>query len=134
MAASAHVVVRRVPVETVRPLRLAVLRPSRPAEAAEWAGDAESVHLAAYDPAGRVVGAVSVRQDTGQLRGMATDPAVRGQGYGAALLDAAVAAGATWCNARLTAEGFYARHGWRRVGEEFVTADTGLVHVRMERC
>jgi predicted GNAT family N-acyltransferase len=65
---------------------------------------------------------------------MATAPDLRGSGVGAALLrtvEREVAA-PLWCNARTTAAGFYARHGWRTVGEEFLVQDIGP-HVRMIR-
>ncbi len=64
---------------------------------------------------------------------MATDPSVRGQGYGAALLlegmRVAAAAGAelVWCNARVVALGFYEVHGFRAVGPVFETAG-GIPH------
>ena len=139
--------IRRVAAEEIRPLRLAVLRPGKPAEAVVWPGDDVSVHLAAYDEQGGLAGCVSIRPQpcdepphpgAWQLRGMATDPAVRGQGYGGRLLDAAVEAarevGAPmlWCNARRSARGFYRRGGWTATGEEFLT-DTGLPHLRMWR-
>lgn len=72
-----------------------------------------------------------------RLRGMATDPAHRGQGAGTALLAAAEqiagADGATvlWCLARAGAVDFYRRQGWQPVGELF---DTELgPHRRMWR-
>jgi len=72
-----------------------------------------------------------------QLRGMATTPDVRGAGYGVALVDACVAHvkahGGTrfWCNARISAQGFYAKLGLVRCSEEFVPPDIDLPHVVM---
>ena len=70
-----------------------------------------------------------------QLRGMATDPAVRGTGAGLRLLTEARAVLSVWspvywCNARRNAVGFYQRAGWTVVSEEFNVPDVGP-HVRM---
>ena len=64
---------------------------------------------------------------------MAVEPAQQGHGYGAALLDAAIArlraAGARvlWANARDSALGFYVRGGMTVAGDGFVAA-LGLPH------
>ncbi len=60
-----------------------------------------------------------------RLRGMATAPAARGRGHGAALLRAGLTELARrggrllWCNARLGAVGFYVRQGMARAGADF---------------
>lgn len=72
-----------------------------------------------------------------QLRGMATDPAERGRGFGSLLLREGVATvrargvAAVWANARVTVLGFYEAHGFVVEGPEFVTADTGIAHRRV---
>jgi GNAT superfamily N-acetyltransferase len=114
----------------VRPLRSAILRPGQPPEALVYPGDDDpaALHAAILDPGdGRVVGIASVAPDPHphgglpgdwRLRGMATDPAVRGRGYGAALLAACVeharAHGGRriWCNARVPARSLYERGGF----------------------
>ena len=74
-----------------------------------------------------------------RLRGMAVDPSRQGAGIGrlvlVAALDAAAAAGAPmmWANARSSALGFYESQGWTVVGEEFITADTGIPHKKIVR-
>jgi predicted GNAT family N-acyltransferase len=119
--------VEQVDVATVLPLRSAVLRDGGPA-GMPGDDDPSTVHLAARTADGRVVGVVRLgpapcpwRADARapwQLRGMATDPAVRGAGAGRALVDASFALVAErggdvlWCNARETAAGFYARMGF----------------------
>ena len=73
-----------------------------------------------------------------RLRGMATDPGVRGAGFGAALLawciEHAAAAGGSevWCNARMVAVDFYRRFGFQVVSEEFDIPGIGP-HVVMAR-
>jgi GNAT superfamily N-acetyltransferase len=67
-----------------------------------------------------------------QLRGMAVDDAVQSRGVGQALLVAAVerlraeGADVLWANVRDSATGFYARMGWRTVGEGFLSV--GIPH------
>jgi L-alanine-DL-glutamate epimerase-like enolase superfamily enzyme/predicted GNAT family N-acyltransferase len=133
--------VRPVLAADVWPVRHQVLRPGQPAELCSYPEDDRpgSRHFAALHE-GRMVGAASVyhedppaefavpglKQDRGwRLRGMATVDEVRGTGAGGALLRTAlthaVLAGAqgVWCNARTSVAGFYYRHGFHTVGDEF---------------
>jgi ribosomal protein S18 acetylase RimI-like enzyme len=71
------------------------------------------------------------------VRGMATAPAVRGRGSGAAVLSAlvehAMQHGATriWCNARLPARSLYERAGFVVISDVFEPPAIGP-HVVME--
>lgn len=127
------VTVEEVPAGVTIPLRGAVLRPGRP-PAIEGDDDPETFHLAARTAQGQVVGVVRFhpapcpwREATApwQLRGMATDPAVRGTGAGRALVTAGLAlvsargGDLVWCDARVAAAGFYERMGFRTVTEEY---------------
>jgi GNAT superfamily N-acetyltransferase len=66
-----------------------------------------------------------------QVRGMATVEKVRGSGAGRLLLLACIEearkAGAcvVWCNARIPAAGFYAKHGFVQEGEVFEIPTAG---------
>ncbi|MEU7045504.1 GNAT family N-acetyltransferase [Streptomyces varsoviensis] len=70
-----------------------------------------------------------------RFRGMASDPAVRGLGYGVAVLRAGLAEAAArdaetvWCNGRTSARGFYEHQGFTAVGEEFDIESVGPHHV-----
>lgn len=152
-----YTVVRSTAQETAA-LRRAVLRPSLSIEQMALAGDQspETAYLAVAspddstdDPA--VVGCVRLEpvpcpwpdapevpaHGAWQLRAMATDPAVRGTGVGRLLVDAAVAhvvergADLIWCNARVGAEQFYFRLGFRPVTGRFVVPDVAEEHVGM---
>ena len=107
-------------------------------------GDREhsSGHFAAYVDH-RVVGVASVIEEpesdgpgVWRLRGMAVSPALRGGGVGAALLErvrdfvARSDGGLLWCNARVTAQGFYLAAGFVVVGEPWDEPGIGP-HVRM---
>jgi GNAT superfamily N-acetyltransferase len=70
-----------------------------------------------------------VREASWQLRAMAVDPSVQGQGIGTFVLEAALThVGASggrllWCNARIGAVRFYQRSGFATYGETFVEPD-----------
>ncbi|MFF5131800.1 GNAT family N-acetyltransferase [Streptomyces syringium] len=142
-----------VPVAEIFELRRSVLRPGLPAEAAVFAEDAApgTFHIAAYDERGSVRACVSffpeaLPGEAGffpealpgedgdaayRFRGMASDPAVRGLGYGVAVLRAGLdqaaarGAGLAWCNGRTSARGFYEHQGFTVTGEEFVVESVG---------
>lgn len=116
-------------------MRGAVLRPHHPVAELVYPGDdlPGALHAVARK-GGLVVGIVSITPEPHpiapaegdwRIRGMATDPAVRGEGYGAALLKAALAHARAergrrvWCNARSSAVGFYTREGFVTEGDEF---------------
>ena len=73
-----------------------------------------------------------------RLRGMASLPEVRGEGYGRAALELCMqhiaAQGGTllWCNARKNAVGFYKRMGFVVEGDEFIPPG-GIPHYFMWR-
>ena len=129
------VTVDEVPAEVTYPLRRAVLRPN--GGEITWPGDEDpaTFHLAARTTDGAVVGVVrfspapcpyrSSATAQWQLRGMATDPAVRGTGAGRALVEegrdrvAARGGDLVWCDARVPVVGFYERLGFTVVSEPF---------------
>lgn len=133
-------VTRPVSAEDVRPLRHRILRPGQPFSETAYAGDdlADTVHIGAFDD-DRLVGIASLYREARpggpasgwRLRGMATDADVRGRRFGAAVLAASIAhiaaAGGEelWCNARLSAVGFYRRAGFGVVGDEFDVTGIG---------
>ena len=141
------VTVDEVAPEITYALRGAVLRPD--GGDIVWAGDEDQAtfHLAART-GDRVVGVVRFspapcpwRADTvspWQLRGMATEPAVRGSGAGKALVVdgltrvAARGGDLVWCDARVPAAGFYERMGFAVVTEPFDKPGIGP-HVGMLR-
>jgi predicted dehydrogenase/GNAT superfamily N-acetyltransferase len=145
---AASVTVRSVTAEDVRPLRLDVLRRGMTNRTIDFEGDDDptTVHLAAFDDAGGIVGVSTwMRRDcvdrpgraAVQLRGMATARHLQGSGIGAEILAAGAAwarrdgAQLIWANARDAALDFYLRNGFEVAGDGFVEAVTNLPHHRV---
>ena len=134
--------------EQTHPLRRTVLRDGTASDVVVFDGDDEpsTFHLGAVDDSGTIV-AIStwMRRPFGeepnacQLRGMATSTTERGGGIGAALLAAGLTecasrgASVVWARARVSALGFYLRHGFTADGDEYVDATTGLPHIDISR-
>ena len=110
-----------------------------PSEIERDDADATAVHVLSRDAAGGVVatGRLLVRGRTAGIGRMAADPAVRGRGHGAAVLDElhrqAVLRGVAQVelHAQVSARGFYERAGYTTVGEEYEEA--GIAHITMRR-
>lgn len=101
----------------------------------EWDDmDAISLHAVALNGFGEVLGTGRLLPD-GHIGRMAVRNRVRGQGIGAAILAALLTAARqrgmpeAQLNAQTHAEGFYARFGFEREGEEF--PDAGIPHIHM---
>ena len=131
--------------ETI-PLRHAILRNGRPMESARFPGDDEPTtrHFGAYR-GGELLAVASLfavtmpgrpGEPAFQLRGMATSPEAQGTGLGKLLLRAATEfarekrARLLWCNARVSASGFYRKLGFEIIGDEFDIPGIGP-HFRM---
>lgn len=148
--------VRAITPVQVRQLRHSVLRPFDPPEKLVYAGDEDpdTLHAGAFADDGSLVGIASVCREpmpagsdrrgsvdggAWRLRGMATVPAVRGQGLGRALLEAcfdhirARGGDLLWCNARVAALGFYERMDFMAQGEEFEIVPIGPHYVMTRR-
>jgi GNAT superfamily N-acetyltransferase len=125
---------RAIPLADTRPLRQAVLRPHQTIEdlIAHEPEDAYAVGVFDGDEL-IAVGFVGPEGEprAWRVRGMATAPAARGRGAGAAVLTALVdharEQGATriWCNARTPARSLYERGGFRAVSDEFELPQIG---------
>jgi GNAT superfamily N-acetyltransferase len=122
-------------------LRLRILRPNRPPEAAIFPGDDEptTTHIGAFLPDGRCAGIATLLADNGlRLRGMAVDAELQRGGVGRAILAeayrVAVEQGydSIWCDARVSASGFYTREGWVRESDEYHVPDVGP-HYKMRK-
>ncbi|MGA9468262.1 MAG: GNAT family N-acetyltransferase [Exiguobacterium marinum] len=132
---------KQVAIEDVIPLRHVVLRPGKGIEACYFEGDeASTTRHFAWVVEGHVQSVATVmtspRQIDGesvplQLRGMATDPCLAGQGIGSRFLHALHEEldDSWWCNAREVAVRFYERNGLVRIGEAFDIPGIGTHYV-----
>jgi predicted GNAT family N-acyltransferase len=134
------ITIEQVDAAACYPLRMQELREGRAPEIEE--DDAPyTLHLAARIDGGEIVGVVRLHprdcpwrdvEGSWQLRGMATDPRVRGLGAGRALVAegltrvSALSAQLVWCDARKPAVGFYEKCGFTIVTEEYDLRDVGL--------
>jgi len=97
--------------------------------------DATTIHLGAFTQEGQLIGCASLIANEGiQLRAMAVDGSVQGQGVGAAILQEAGRIADTrqeslWCQARTYAVGFYERSGWHIEGDLFDVPKIGPHYV-----
>ena len=147
MNVNSHLQIRTATADETRPLRQEVLRPHQQAHELVYPGDEweDSAHFVAEHD-GQVVGIASIYPQDGsgsqsatewRLRGMATAEPMRGTGLGKALFLATVEHARSrgghryWCNARLTAAGFYVKLGMSAVGEPFTPPGLGP-HTVME--
>ena len=133
-----------IPAAATHQLRRVVLRDGTASDAVVFDGDelGSTWHLGAR--VGGTIVAISTwmvrtypdrpAAPAHQLRGMATAPDHRRSGIGAHLLAAGVARcielgdDLVWARARVSALGFYERHGFEPIGADYVDLATGLPH------
>lgn len=139
-----NVVVERLSLDEVLPLRLDVLRRDTPSRSADYAEDADpSVCHLGVRLDGLVVACSTwiVRpfpnaptERAMQLKGMAVSRNLQGTGVGRAVLQAGIALAResactiVWARARDSALNFYERNGMSTVGDGFIDETTALPH------
>jgi len=120
-----------ISIEQIRPeltwnLRQKVLYPAQKLYEMEMDEDLDGIHFGAFSD-NKLVAVVSLfpKGDEFQFRKFAVEPEYQGKGIGNMLLayivDFAQADGATriWCNARLSAVGFYLKKGFKHTDQLF---------------
>lgn len=131
------------------PLRRSVLRDGTTSDQVVFDGDDESTtfHLGVRDGGDLIAISTWMARRypdlpaiTGyQLRGMAIDPGRRTGGVGSLLLGGGIdrccsqAAELVWARARMSALGFYERHGFETRGPEYTDLTTGIPHIDIVR-
>jgi GNAT superfamily N-acetyltransferase len=135
-----ELVVRVAEVAEVRPLQLAVLRPTGPLPG-DRPPPADALHVAALRD-GVVIGAATVlpepwpgpgaiAEPAWRLRAMVVAEGVRETGVGRAVVERAAELAASqgarslWAEARSSALGFYELSGWTVIGDEWIKAGIG---------
>ncbi|MDP4108901.1 MAG: GNAT family N-acetyltransferase [Bacillota bacterium] len=132
---------RQIRAEQVLPLRSLVLRDGKPLDECVFDGDSlkTTLHLGGFIDGSLVsVGTFLINPHEGfqgknqhQLRGLATLPEYRGRNFGTLLIKRAEEiltlreAELWWCNARVSAVGFYKKLGLIVYGDEFIIEGVG---------
>ncbi len=125
-------------IAALRVLRGQVLRANQPPEAAFYPDDFDETtyHIGAIENStGRVVGIATLLPSKGiQLRGMAVAPDWQKTGMGRLVLAYAYQVARErnlllWCNARVSAMGFYKKENWLEEGDEFDVPNVGPHYV-----
>ncbi len=134
--------IRQITAAETIPLRHSVLRPHQPVAACHYPGDEDEVnfHIGAFHNEDLISVASYFLEkhpdlDEGpqyRLRGMATAPAFRGQKAGSQLLVkgneilSKKGVPVWWCNARISAAGYYEKAGLSQLGEIFEIKPIGM--------
>jgi len=134
--------IEKVSPYVVYPLRHKVLRPNLPFEASCLPSDNDpnAIHFTLKND-DTILSIASLysesleampNKNAYRLRGMATEPAKRGNGFGTMVLHGAMEylkketdVEILWCNARVTAFGFYEKMGFTILGEIFDIPNLG---------
>ena len=134
--------IEKVPPSVVYPLRHKVLRPNLPFEAVclPSDNDPDAIHFTVKKD-DTILSIASLysesleampNKNAYRLRGMATEPAEQGNGFGAMVLHGAMDylkketdVEILWCNARVTAFGFYEKMGFTILGATFDIPNLG---------
>lgn len=119
-----------VDVVDILPFRQAMLWPSKPLSHVKVVGDENAIHICLRSRGGIVAaGSFFLTGSIAQLRKLAVSPDCRGQGLGKALVsfgaDHLAELGVTqlWCDARVTAVGFYETLGFQVEPDVYLKSD-----------
>ncbi|WP_461453620.1 GNAT family N-acetyltransferase [Mucilaginibacter sp.] len=119
-------------------LRQEILYPSLGVRDMSMTEDLDGVHFGAFKD-GWLVGVISLFQKGNdfQFRKVAVDPSVQNMGIGSLMLNYVTAFAKAeggkriWCNARLSAVSFYAKHGFEQTGSTY--SKMGIDYELMEK-
>ena len=125
------------PSETLD-LRHRILSPNKSVNLIILAEDDAGQHFGLFQSE-KIVSVISlfVENDNAQFRKFATETTEQHKGYGSILLNYVIEESVKnnvtnlWCNARLTALGFYEKFGFEVVSEKWIKND--IEYVKMER-
>lgn len=140
--------IKKINPDQLYQIRHQVLRPHQSLDDCKYPGDFESdsFHLGFYDP--DLVSIASfykqkndhfIESKQYRLRGMATLPDFRGKGLAGQLLQQSMKqlqtlnADLLWCNARVSAEAFYIKLGFEKIGDQFDIESIGPHYVYFKK-
>jgi predicted GNAT family N-acyltransferase len=119
-------------------LRHRVMATNRPFNSIKLPKDEEGLHFGLFHEE-KLISVISlfIENDTAQFRKFATEISEQGKGYGSILLNHIIEESIEnnvkylWCNARMTALGFYEKFRFKSVSETWI--DNDIEYVKMER-
>lgn len=142
--------IKKIPASALYPIRHEILRKGEPIEKCIYPNDnAETTtHFGLYEK-NILVGVISIFETSNalfsdakqfQIRGMAVIEKYQKKGYGAALVNEAVAFLKTnednytlWFNARIIAVGFYEKLGFEKIGDAFEIDTIGVHYIMYKK-
>jgi predicted GNAT family N-acyltransferase len=119
-------------------LRHRVMAPNRPFDSIKLPKDEDGLHFGLFHEE-KLISVISlfINNETAQFRKFATETSEQGKGYGSILLNHIIEESIKnkvknlWCNARMTALGFYEKFDFQAVSETWM--DNEIEYVKMER-
>lgn len=125
------------PSETLD-LRHRILSPNRSIDSIILAEDDSGQHFGLFKDA-KLIAVISlfIENDVAQFRKFATETSEQNKGYGSILLNQVIEESIKnnvknlWCNARITALGFYKKFDFEVVSEKWITNE--VEYVKMQR-
>jgi predicted GNAT family N-acyltransferase len=119
-------------------LRHRVMSPNRPFDSIKLPKDDEGLHFGLFQE-DKLISVISlfINNETAQFRKFATEISEQGKGYGSILLKHIIEESIKqnvknlWCNARVSALGFYQKFGFEAVSETWM--DNEIEYVKMEK-
>ncbi len=132
--------IEQIPYHHTWQLRHEVMYPDLPFDQIKLANDMEGTHFG-LTVDGRLTAVVSLFNTAGsyQFRKFATSTSLQRAGYGSALLKYLItytqdrAAAQLWCNARVSASGFYERFGFVKSGPVYIENNIDFVRMELNR-
>ena len=119
-------------------LRHRVMAPNRPFDSIKLPKDEEGLHFGLFEEE-KLISVISlfIENDTAQFRKFATEISEQNKGYGSILLNHIIEESVKnnvknlWCNARMSAFGFYEKFGFKAISETWMGNE--IEYVKMER-
>ncbi|MEZ8096940.1 GNAT family N-acetyltransferase [Photobacterium swingsii] len=131
--------IQRITWDQALSVRHTVLWPTKPPLFCKVEGDETAIHYGAFIDNNLVcVASIYIDDDSARLRKFATLPDFQGKGIGTKVIERAVeelkASGVCyfWCDARISALGFYQKFGFKVQGEVFKKSDVSYYQMAVK--
>lgn len=131
-------IIKNIKASETWDLRHRVMAPNRTFDSIKLAKDDEGLHFGLFQDK-KIISVISlfIEKDNAQFRKFATEISEQNKGYGSILLNHVIEESIKnnvknlWCDARMTALGFYEKFAFEVVSEKWIKND--IEYVKMER-